>query len=178
MSVMLEHLPLAEVKALRSMTTVPIIIISERTDETTQAIALEAGADLVIQRPYSSRLLIAQVRALMRRSANLPFFTLPTLTVADLALDPGTRTVSIAGGPPKRLTHLEFRLLYTMMVHRDQVLPVETLIEQVWGYTGEGERDLLRALVRRLRAKIEPDPHTPRYVITISGVGYTFASTQ
>ena len=60
------------------------------------------------------------------------------------------------------------------MIHRGQVLPAEILVEQVWGYTGEGERDLVRGLIRRLRAKIEPDPSQPRFILTIAGIGYTF----
>ena len=97
------------------------------------------------------------------------------MSVGDLTLDPGSRTVQVGGNPPRRLTHLEFRLLYTLMVHRDQVLPTETLIESVWGYTGEGNRELVRGLVSRLRAKIEPNPRTPRYVLTVPGVGYTLS---
>lgn len=166
---------LADIKALRGQTRAPLIVVGERLDEATHVVALEAGADLVVQRPYSARLLIAQVRALLRRSANLPFFVLPTLTVSEVALDPGTRTVAVGQHSPRRLTQLEFRLLYALMIHRGQILPIETLIEQVWGYTGEGERDLVRGLVRRLRAKVEPDPHHPRYVLTVPGVGYTFA---
>lgn len=72
------------------------------------------------------------------------------------------------------LTHLEFRLLYTLMIHRGQVLPTETIVEQVWGYTGQGDKELVRGLVRRLRTKVEPDPGKPRYILTVAGVGYSF----
>jgi DNA-binding response OmpR family regulator len=104
----------------------------------------------------------------------MPLFSLPTLSLAGLTLDPATRTVQISGLPSRRLTHLEFRLLYTLMIHRGQVLPTETIVEQVWGYSGQGDRDLVRGLVRRLRAKVEPDPSSPRYVLTVPGVGYSF----
>jgi DNA-binding response OmpR family regulator len=168
--------PIPKVKAVRAESQLPLLVISEGLDESTQVVALESGVDLVVTRPFSARLLIAQVRALMRRAANLPFFTLPTLSARDVELDPGTHTVVVDGGSPKRLTQLEFRLLYTLMIHKEQVLPTEVLVEQVWGYTGEGERELVRGLVRRLRAKLEPDPHEPRYVITVPGIGYTFST--
>jgi len=170
-----EGSPLAYVQNLRAQTEIPLIVIAENLDEATHAVTLDTGADLVVLRPFSTRLLIAQTRALLRRAANLPFFTLPTLSINDVALDPATRTVIIKQHSPKRLTQLEFRLLYTLMIHHEQVLPTEVLIEQVWGYTGEGDRDLVRGLVRRLRIKIEPDPRQPRYIITVPGVGYSFA---
>ncbi|MBN2005283.1 MAG: response regulator transcription factor [Anaerolineae bacterium] len=171
-----EGSPLPKVQSLRRQTEVPLVIIAEHLDESTHMVTLDAGADLVVLRPFSVRVLIAQVRALLRRTANLPFFTLPTLTVGEVALDPATRTVVIGQHSPKRLTQLEFRLLYTLMIHQGQVLPTEVLIEQVWGYTGEGDRELVRGLIRRLRIKVELEPGQPRYIVTIPGVGYSFAS--
>jgi DNA-binding response OmpR family regulator len=170
-----EGSPLSDVKHIRASSRIPLLIIAEPLDESTHAVTLESGADLVVQRPYSARLLIAQVRALLRRAADLPFFTLPTLNAQDVELDPATRTVVIGGRSPRRLTQLEFRLLYTLMIHKEQVLPTEVLVEQVWGYSGDGERDLVRGLVRRLRTKVEPDPRHPQYIITVPGVGYTFS---
>lgn len=166
--------PLAQVRMIRAQTEIPLLLIGEHIEEGLHALLLESGADLVILRPFGARLLISQIRALLRRAAGLPFFTLPTLSVADLTLDPATRTVQVGPQGPKRLTHLEFRLLYALMIHRSQVLPAEVLVEQVWGYTGEGERELVRGLIRRLRAKVEPDPSHPRFILTIPGVGYTF----
>lgn len=170
-----EGSPLPGVKAVRAQEQTPLLVIAEHLDESTHVVALESGADLIVQRPFSVRLLIAQIRALLRRAANLPLFTLPTLSVHDVELDPGTRTVAVARRSPMRLTHLEYRLLYTLMIHKEQVLPTEVLVEQVWGFTGDGERDLVRGLIRRLRIKVEPDPRHPRYILTIPGVGYTFS---
>jgi DNA-binding response OmpR family regulator len=170
-----EGSPIAAIKSIRAQSHVPLLVIAEQLDESTHAIALESGADLIVQRPFSARLLIAQARALLRRASNLPFFTLPTLSAQNVELDPATRSVIVDGRSPRRLTQLEFRLLYTLMIHKEQVLPTEVLVEQVWGYNGEGERDLVRGLIRRLRAKVEPDPRHPRYVITIPGVGYSFS---
>ena len=169
---------LDDVRRIRTRTTVPIVLIANQIEEDTHYELLEAGADLVVSRPFSTRLLIAQMRALVRRSGGMPLFSLPTLSVAGLTLDPGTRTVQVIGLPPKRLTHLEFRLFYTLIIHRGQILPTETIVEQVWGYSGKGDRDLVRGLVRRLRAKVEPDPPQPRYILTVPGVGYSFGPQE
>jgi DNA-binding response OmpR family regulator len=137
-------------------------------------VLLENGADLVVVRPFSARLLIAQIRALLRRIGGVPVFSLPTLSLSGLTLDPATRTVQVEGQSPRRLTHLEFRLLYTLMIHCGQVLPTDTIVERVWGYSGEGDRDLVRGLISRLRAKVEVDPHNPHYILTVPGIGYSF----
>ena len=169
---------LADIRRIRSETTVPTVVIIDPAEENIHCQLLEYGADLVIQRPYSARLLIAQVRALLRRAGGVPLFSLPTLSISGLSLDPATRTVQVIDRSPTRLTHLEFRLLYTLMIHNGQVLPTETIVEQVWGYDGRGDKELVRGLVRRLRAKIEPEPHEPRYILTAPGVGYSFASGE
>lgn len=170
--------PLSYVALLRTVTAVPIGIIVNRVHESEHYEILEAGADLVVQRPYSARLLIAQVRALMRRAGGVQLFSLPTLNLAGLTLDPATRTVQSAGQSPRRLTHLEFRLLYTLMIHRGQILSTENIVERVWGYSGRGDKELVRGLVRRLRAKVEPMPSEPKYILTVPGIGYSFPMAQ
>ncbi len=167
--------PLAQVRHVRSQTKVPLIVVVDSIAEEYHYALLEAGADLVVPRPFSARLLIAQVRALLRRVGGVPLFSLPTLSLAGLTLDPATRTVDVVGRSPQRLTQLEFRLLYTLMIHRGQILPAETIVELVWDYSGGGDRDLVRGLISRLRAKVEEDPKNPRYVLTIPGVGYSFS---
>lgn len=162
------------IRRVRGQTEVPLIVVVDPIAEEDHCALLEAGADLVVPRPFSARLLIAQVRALLRRAGSVPLFSLPTLSLAGLTLDPATRTVEVEGRPPQRLTHLEFRLLYTLMIHRGQVLPAETIVERVWGYSGQGDRELVRGLISRLRAKVETDPKSPRYILTVPGVGYCF----
>ena len=166
--------PPAQVQRVRAETRNALIVVIERPDEGLHYGLLENGADLVVSRPFSARLLIAQVRALLRRIGGVPAFTLPVLSLGGLTLDPATRSVQVADRPSKRLTHLEFRLLYTLMIHRDQVLPTDTIIERVWGYSGEGNRELVRGLISRLRGKVEGDPRKPEYILTVPGVGYTF----
>jgi DNA-binding response OmpR family regulator len=167
--------PLDQIRRIRAETNVPVVqILDGVVEEETQFQILELGADLVILRPYGARLLIAQMRALMRRARNVPLSELPTLSLAGLTLDPSTYTVEVQGYPPRRLTHLEFRLLYNLMIHRGQILPPEVIVERVWGYSGHGDRELVRGLVSRLRAKVEPEPRSPRYILTLPGVGYSF----
>ena len=76
------------------------------------------------------------------------------------------------------MTHLEFRLLYTLMMHRGQTLPTAALVERVWGYEGEGSPELVRGLISRLRAKIEHNPKSPRLVLTVPGVGYCLSNSE
>jgi DNA-binding response OmpR family regulator len=166
--------PIAHVRRIRSETEVPIVVVVDDTREDIHYDLLQIGADLVIARPFSARLLIAQLRALLRRAGNVPLSSLPTLSLGGLTLDPAARTVQVADQRPRRLTHLEFRLLYTLMIHHGQTLSSELIVERVWGYTGQGDKELVRGLVSRLRSKIEPEPRSPRYIITSPGVGYAF----
>jgi DNA-binding response OmpR family regulator len=167
-----------QVRRVRLETEAPLILIINELAEDLHCTVLKMGADLVIARPFSARLLIAQVGALLRRSGGVPLFSLPSLSLAGLTLDPATRTVEVVGRSGRRLTHLEFRLLYTLMTHRDQVLPPEAIVERVWGYSGEGSRDLVRGLISRLRTKVEIDPRSPRYILTVPGVGYSFNALE
>ena len=166
--------PEADVRRARAETPVPLVLVVNPIAEDCHFSLLEAGADLVVSRPFSARLLIAQVQALMRRAGSVPLFSLPALSRAGLTLDAANRTVEVAGHRSRRLTHLEFRLLYTLMAHRGQVLPAEVIVERVWGYSGRGDKELVRGLVSRLRSKVEPDPRSPRYVLTVPGIGYSF----
>lgn len=171
--------PRDQVRQVRAHTACPLIVIISWADEELQATLLDMGADVLLTRPYSVRLLMAQTRALLRRAAGLPGPTLPSLRIAGLTLDPATRSVEVPGRPPQRLTALEFRLLYNLILYRGQVLPTQTLIDRVWGYRSNLEdRDLVRGLISRLRSKIEPDPRRPRYILTVPGVGYALRQDE
>jgi DNA-binding response OmpR family regulator len=165
---------LTHARRIRSETPVPLVVVVDSATEALHCALLEAGADLVVRRPFSARLLMAEVQAWMRRAGTVPLFSLPALSQAGLTLDAANRTVEVAGWRSRRLTHLEFRLLYTLMTHRGQVLPTDVIVERVWGYSGRGDKELVRGLVSRLRAKIEPEPRHPRFIRTVPGVGYAF----
>jgi DNA-binding response OmpR family regulator len=135
---------------------------------------LEGGVDAVLKRPVSPRVITAHIKAILRRSPTIPSFVFPTLDLEEISLDPSTRMVKIPGKEPCRLTQLEFRLLYTLMTNRGQVIPLDVIVERVWGYSGKGNQDLVRGLISRLRRKIETDPEGRKFLETISGVGYRF----
>jgi len=162
------------ISKLRLENQAPIALLVERSEERRQISLIEAGADLIFVRPYSPRLLVAQLRALMRRSSGLPYFSLPSLSQSGVTLDPSKRSVQVADHSAARLTQLEFRLLYALMTHPGRVVPSENLVEYVWGYGGEGSQGLVRGLISRLRSKIEPDPSNPKYIVNEAGIGYYF----
>ena len=162
------------VRRVRAETIVPLILVTKTFDETLHCDLLKQGADLVLAPPISGKLLVAQLGVLLRRSSGVPSFSLPSLSSAQITLNPETRTVEVIGKAPQRLTHLEFRLLYTLMMNPGRIIPTDTIVERVWGYTGQGDRDLIRGLISRLRSKIEVDPREPQYILTHSGLGYSF----
>ncbi len=135
---------------------------------------VRTGVDLVLARPVSPLVLGAYAQSLLRRAGAAAAFAIPTLDLQGFALDPATRSIRRQGGESQRLTQLEFRLLYLLMTNRGQVMPIEVIVERVWGYSGEGDRDLVRGLISRLRKKIEVDPDQPEVIQTVSGVGYLF----
>jgi len=165
-----------EIHAIRDVSEAALIVLVDSAYDQQISTMLEAGADIVLLRPFGPRTLIAYTHRLLRRSGSIPAFTLPIIDVDTIRLDPSTRTISLKQGETVRMTQLEFRLLYTLMSNRDQVIPIENLIERVWGYEGTGSRELARGLISRLRAKIEEDPRNPQLIHTISGVGYLFQS--
>jgi DNA-binding response OmpR family regulator len=162
------------IRTFRAQSLANLIIIIENETEELMIHLYEQGADYVVARPYSSRLLLAKIRATLRRTAGVPFFSLPILSVSGLELDPNTRTVKNASDDLFHLTQLEFRMIYTLMTHAGQIIPTNNIVEHVWGYSGEGNRDLVRGLIKRLRSKIEPNSAKPQYIITEPGIGYYF----
>jgi DNA-binding response OmpR family regulator len=163
-----------DVADVRAVTAVPILIIMDAPPEDDLCAALQGGADLILTRPVAARVIASYVQVLVRRSGGVPLFVLPRLDLQDVVLDPATRTIEVAGHEPRKLTQLEFRLLFVLMTNRGQVIPTDVIVERVWGYAGQGERELVRGLVSRLRHKMEPNPDQPRYIETVQGIGYRF----
>ena len=150
-------------------TSTPVMMLTVRSAEEDQVQGLDLGADDYLAKPFSPRTLLARVRALLRRAGvEKP----APLSSGDLALDLETQSVRVCGGTPVRLTNLEARLLQLMLANGGHTLPLERLTSHVWGYRGMGDRQLLKQLVHRLRRKIERDPAEPRYLVTVSGLGY------
>jgi len=149
-----------------------LAVVTSASDEDEQVQAYEAGADLVVLRPYSARLLTAQLRASARRRSGAAVQSLPSLVAGPVRLDPGMRMVQVDARPERRLTQLEFRLLQTLMQYPGRTVPTGTIVERVWGFDGAGGLELVRGLVRRLRSKLEVDPRRPQFIITDPGIGY------
>jgi DNA-binding response OmpR family regulator len=167
---------LSEVGEIRAITQAPLMLMVERLTDAEHCALLDAGADLALERPVSPRILARYARMLLKRAGTIPASVLSIIETQDLSLDPATRRVTPAGAEPVQLTPLEFRLLYLLMTNRGLVIPIDTIVERVWGYSGSGNRELVRGLVRRLRLKIEPDPEVYRYVENLPGVGYRFVA--
>jgi DNA-binding response OmpR family regulator len=164
-----------DVGRLRAVTQVPAIALVEGLPESLHCELLDAGVDLVLARPFSSRLLSRYARMLLRRSGAVPVAVLPSITAEGIVLDPGTRRITISGHAPQHLTQLEFRLCYLLMTNEGQVLPADVIVERVWGYSGGGNRELVRGLIRRLRRKLETPEQRLPLIENIPGVGYRFA---
>jgi len=146
------------------------MMLTVRNAEEDQVQALDLGADDYLTKPFSPRTLLARVRALLRRSAGAEK---PAPVIAgDFALDLEHQFVTVAAAPPVRLTRLEFRLLQLLLANAGHPLPTERLLRHVWGTRASDDRQLLKQLVHRLRQKIEIDATAPRYLVTVSGVGY------
>jgi DNA-binding response OmpR family regulator len=159
---------------IRSQSDVPIILLTVRGEETDIVRGLEAGADDYILKPFSPRQLVARVQAVLRRGRSADGSHPPTkLSIDGLDFNPKIREVSRSNGMTKNLTSLESRLLEYLMLNAGHVLTTDDLISDVWGASG-GNSEMLRQLVRRLRAKIEEDPTKPFYIQTLPGLGYAF----
>lgn len=170
------HVPVSEdVLAIRTMSQAPLLLLHDATTEDETCELLDAGVDLILERPYSPRILARYVTMFLRRAGSVPVSILTTIETSSISLDPSTRIVTLVGQPSQQLTPLEFRLLYVLMTNADQVIPIDVIIERVWGYHGEGSRELVRGLVRRLRRKIEPDPQQTQFIHNHPGIGYRFS---
>lgn len=163
------------VSMLRALLAVPLILLTDPLLEDDHIALLKAGADLIFFRPYSTRLLIHQVPALLRRVNGVPLASLQIQSHDDIKLDPTTRSVELEHGVVKQLSHLEFRLLYVLLANRSHFLSLDSLVERVWGYSGEGDTDQVRKLIYRLRKKLETNTQKPALTITNVGGGYTIS---
>lgn len=159
---------------IRSQSDVPIILLTVRGEENDIVHGLEAGADDYVLKPFSPRQLVARVQAVLRRGRGVDGAQPSArLSVDGLEFNPKLREVSFADGTIKSLTSLEGRLLEHLMLNAGHILTTDDLISDVWG-AGGGNSEMLRQLVRRLRAKIENDPTKPYYIQNLPGLGYAF----
>ncbi len=162
-------------RTIRQQDDVPIILLTVREEEDDIVRGLETGADDYVLKPFSPRQLVARVQAVLRRTGRGE--QTAVRQAGGLVLDINRREVRLGDGPPINLTPLENRLLNYLILNAGHVLPAEEIISHVWGAEG-GDRDMLRQLVHRLRAKIEPDPTHPVYIETVPALGYGLVKSQ
>ncbi|NHZ72159.1 MAG: response regulator [Aquificales bacterium] len=152
----------------------PIIILTAKIEETDALLGLELGADDYIMKPFSMRMLAARIRAVLRRvGKDTP--EADVLRVAGIMLDINGRSVKVADNPVD-LTPSEFDILATLMGSPGRAYSRLDLLDRVQGTAFEGYERTIDVHVRNLRSKIEPDPRHPRYIETIYGIGYRFAT--
>jgi DNA-binding response OmpR family regulator len=151
----------------------PIIMLTARADETDQLIGLELGADDYIPKPFSPRIVVARVKALLRRS-DTPLATVKPLQIADLIIDKVGHTLT-RDGDAIELTPTEFNLLLTLASQPGRVFSRLQLLEAAQGVAYEGYERTIDAHIKNLRAKVELDPRKPKYIETVFGVGYRFS---
>lgn len=160
-------------RTLRRQSTVPIIMVTARSDTHDVVAGLEAGADDYVTKPFVAKELAARIRALLRRSRPDDADN-STLSFGDVEIEPEAGVVR-RGGNEVHCTRTEFRLLCELADHPGKVLTREHLLERVWGYDYFGDGRLVDVHVRRLRTKMEPDPANPRFILTVRGMGYKLA---
>jgi DNA-binding response OmpR family regulator len=160
-------------RTLRRQSTVPVIMVTARSDTHDVVAGLEAGADDYVTKPFVAKELAARIRALLRRAR--PVDNGPdALTFGDVELIPDAGVVRRAG-VEVHCTRTEFRLLCELAENPGKVLSREQLLERVWGYDYFGDGRLVDVHVRRLRTKVEPDPANPQFILTVRGMGYKLA---
>jgi DNA-binding response OmpR family regulator len=166
-------------RRLRSKTDyVPILMLTAKTAEIDRVIGLEMGADDYLTKPFSIRELVARVKAILRRVDSLRTSDAANrdliITVGQITIDTDKRKVTV-GGRTVRLTAKEYDLLFHFASNPGRVYTRGQLLDQVWGYGYEGYEHTVNSHINRLRTKIETDPTSPKYIITVWGVGYRFA---
>jgi two-component system response regulator RegX3 len=163
-------------RALRQRSTVPVIMLTAKDSEIDKVVGLEIGADDYVTKPYSSRELLARVKAVLRRLAEPEELLPATLEAGPVRMDVERHTVSVSG----RQTSLplkEFELLEMLLRNSGRVLTRMQLIDRVWGSDYVGDTKTLDVHIKRLRAKIEPDPANPVHIVTVRGLGYKFEAS-
>jgi two-component system response regulator RegX3 len=159
-------------RALRARSGVPVIMVTARDSEIDKVVGLELGADDYVTKPYSARELIARIRAVLRRGdGGDDEVAVAVLEAGPVRMDVDRHTVAV-NGESITLPLKEFDLLEYLMRNAGRVLTRGQLIDRVWGADYVGDTKTLDVHVKRLRAKIEPDPGSPKHLVTVRGLGY------
>lgn len=160
-------------RIIRQDSQVPIIMITAKDTEIDKVVGLEIGADDYVTKPYSTRELLARMKAVLRRGAELPVSESGLLKAGPVVMDLDRHTVSV-NGEPIQMPLKEFELLELLIENVNRVLTRGQIIDRVWGSNYFGDTKTLDVHVKRVRSKIEEDPSRPRHLITVRGLGYKF----
>ncbi|MEX3565537.1 response regulator [Micrococcus endophyticus] len=160
-------------RQVRQRSNVPVIMLTAKDSEIDKVVGLELGADDYVTKPYSSRELVARVRAVLRRQGEPEELVSATLGAGPVRMDVERHVVSVDGDQVS-LPLKEFELLEMLLRNAGRVLTRGQLIDRVWGSDYVGDTKTLDVHVKRLRSKIEPDPSSPRHLVTVRGLGYKF----
>ncbi|QDZ14781.1 response regulator transcription factor [Humibacter ginsenosidimutans] len=177
LDLMLPGMPGTEVcKQLRSRSAVPIIMLTAKDSEVDIVVGLELGADDYVTKPYSTRELLARIRAVLRRRTDEGLFDDGILEAGTVRMDVDRHTVSVSGiETPMPLK--EFELLELLLRNAGRVLTRGQLIDRVWGSDYFGDTKTLDVHIKRIRSRIEPNPSEPRMLVTVRGLGYRFEAS-
>jgi len=174
LDLMLPGLPGEEVcKEIRKSSSIPIIMLTARDSEIDKVVGLEIGADDYVTKPFSTRELMARIKAVMRRTSGERDSGDGVLEGGGVRLDPDRFEV-VVRGKSVHMPRKEFELLELLMENSGRVLTRETLIDHIWGSDYYGDTRTLDVHIKRLRSKCEVDPHEPKHLVTIRGLGYKF----
>jgi two-component system KDP operon response regulator KdpE len=161
---------------IREFADVPILMLTARVEERDKVKGLRLGADDYVTKPFSAQELLARVEALLRRTRSEETAAPSSFSHEGLTIDYVRRRV-VANGHEVNLTPTEYKLLHQMATNAGKVMLHEELLTNVWGAEYRSEIDYLRAYIRRLRQKIEENPHSPKYLLSRPGIGYMLAGT-
>jgi two-component system response regulator RegX3 len=174
LDLMLPGIPGTEVcRQLRARGNVPVIMLTAKDSEIDKVVGLELGADDYVTKPYSSRELVARVRAVLRRGAEPDVLVPATVEAGPVRMDVERHVVTV-DNHTVAMPLKEFELLEILLRNAGRVLTRMQLIDRVWGSDYVGDTKTLDVHVKRLRSKIEPDPAAPRHLVTVRGLGYKF----
>jgi two-component system response regulator RegX3 len=174
LDLMLPGLPGSEVcRTLRERSNVPVIMLTAKDSEIDKVVGLELGADDYVTKPFSSRELVARMRAVLRRRGEPDEAGASVMESGPVRRDVDRHVVTVRGEPAQLLLQ-EFELLEVLLRNAGRVLTRMQLIDRVWGADYVGDTKTLDVHIKRLRAKVEADPGSPRHIITVRGLGYKF----
>ncbi|MBB6118266.1 response regulator [Nocardiopsis algeriensis] len=160
-------------RSLRQKSNVPVIMLTAKDSEIDKVVGLELGADDYVTKPFSSRELVARIRAVLRRRGEDEVVLPAALEAGPVRMDVERHVVTVRG-ENVQLPLKEFELLEVLLRNAGRVLTRMQLIDRVWGADYVGDTKTLDVHVKRLRAKIEEDPSSPKYIVTVRGLGYKF----